>query len=354
MAAFIEQSSWPQAIERASTAQTIFLLGATDTGKTTLLSWLANALHARGRRVAIVDADVGQSSIGPPTTIGLGLMEHPIRTMREIAPKGLYFVGSVSPRSHLLPLIVGTKQMVERARALGVDHVLVDTSGFISGDVGRTLKQHKISIVAPDVILCLQRAGECEGILRAYRHSHRPQVLRLEASGACRRRSMEERRLYREKCLRQYFAGARPLTLPLDTLNILDAPIWGGMALDATERMHVARRGLAEILWVEKNGGELLLIVQDRLSARCVAEIEQAEGMRVRTWVASEVKGTLLGLVGEGGETLGLGLLQGLDFACQKILVRAPRCDGTIAGIQWSRTRVGPRCDVRVGLPHAP
>ncbi|MBI3328252.1 MAG: hypothetical protein HYZ81_16305 [Nitrospinae bacterium] len=354
MAAFLEQSDWTLALERAYTAQTIFLLGATDTGKTTLLTWLANALHTRGRRVAIIDADVGQSSVGPPTTIGLGLVAHPLQTVRELAPQALYFVGSISPRSHLLPLLVGTKRMLDRGRALGVDHVLVDTTGFISGDVGRVLKQHKISLVAPDVILCVQRAGECEGILRAYRHSRRPQVLRLEASSACRRRGMEERRLYREHCLRQYFAEARPLTLHVDALNIVDAPLWGGAPLKTPERAHLTQGGLAEVLWVEQCGDELRVITRERLSVQRVAEIERAAGMRVRTWVASELQGTLLGLLDAAGETLGVGLLQGIDFAEPKIVLLAPRCAGEVAGIQWSRTRVGPRGELSAGLSDAP
>jgi len=41
------------------------LLGATDTGKTTLIRQLACSLALHGR-TAIIDCDVGQSSIGPP------------------------------------------------------------------------------------------------------------------------------------------------------------------------------------------------------------------------------------------------------------------------------------------------
>jgi hypothetical protein len=44
-------------------------LGAPDTGKTTLIEALAVRL-ANDHTVAIVDADIGQSHIGPPTTVG--------------------------------------------------------------------------------------------------------------------------------------------------------------------------------------------------------------------------------------------------------------------------------------------
>src|SRR2546422_11318686 len=60
------------ALEAAGEARVTLILGTSDTGKTSLAARLAGALAARGDRVAVVDADVGQSGIGPPTTHGLG------------------------------------------------------------------------------------------------------------------------------------------------------------------------------------------------------------------------------------------------------------------------------------------
>ena len=45
------------------------VLGASDTGKTTLVETLAGKLAEAGP-VAVVDADIGQSHIGPPATVG--------------------------------------------------------------------------------------------------------------------------------------------------------------------------------------------------------------------------------------------------------------------------------------------
>src|SRR5215510_7120516 len=104
VARLIEQPSWQAALDDLRRARTIMLLGATDTGKTTFLTWLANILLAQEQRLAIVDADVGQSSLGPPTTIGLGVVAAPFQSLQELMPVGLFFVGSTSPRSHLLPM----------------------------------------------------------------------------------------------------------------------------------------------------------------------------------------------------------------------------------------------------------
>lgn len=50
---------------------TIMVLGGADTGKTTLIEYLADLL-ANKFSVGIVDCDTGQSHIGPPTTIAWG------------------------------------------------------------------------------------------------------------------------------------------------------------------------------------------------------------------------------------------------------------------------------------------
>lgn len=342
MAGPIEQPHWKTALERAQTAQTIFFLGASDSGKTTFLTWVANALHAQGRRVCVVDTDVGQSSVGPPTTIGLGLVSRQMQRVQEIVPIALYFVGATSPRGHLLPMLVGTKRLVDRGRALGMDHVLIDTSGFVRGPVGRTLKQHKISLVVPDVVICLQRADECEGILQAYRRTHTPQILRLETSVACRQRSVAERRAYRARALQRYFARTKLLTLKWDTLNLIDTPLWYGVPRTPEAYAQLVPRELAEVLWIERREDELFVVTRERLASRHTAEIAQAEGMRIRTRVVGEWRGTLLGLLDEAGETLGLGLLQRLDFARHHMVIRAPHVEREITGIHWSRTRLGP------------
>src|SRR5918999_822328 len=67
-----EHPEGAQAIERALDVAVTMVIGEGDTGKTTLVTALANALVERGFRVAVLDADLGQSEIGPPTTIGLG------------------------------------------------------------------------------------------------------------------------------------------------------------------------------------------------------------------------------------------------------------------------------------------
>ena len=50
------------------TRGTVMVIGAPDSGKTTLTKYLVRELSRRGEAVAYIDGDVGQSILGPPTT----------------------------------------------------------------------------------------------------------------------------------------------------------------------------------------------------------------------------------------------------------------------------------------------
>ena len=51
--------------------QVVLVIGATDVGKSTFCRFLVDSAVDRGLKTVFVDTDVGQSQIGPPTTIGM-------------------------------------------------------------------------------------------------------------------------------------------------------------------------------------------------------------------------------------------------------------------------------------------
>jgi polynucleotide 5'-hydroxyl-kinase GRC3/NOL9 len=226
----VADTSWAAALAATREARVVLVLGETDTGKTSLVTYLAGALLDDGRSVAVVDADLGQSEIGPPTTVGLGELRAPVARLGDAGLRGLAFVGATSPVAHVRPTVLATGRMTERALRLGVDHVLIDTSGLVQGEIGRLLKLQKIERVAPDVVLCLQRDGECEHILHTYA-AGAPAILRLGAASAVRRRSADQRRRRRESAFARYLAGARQVELDLGRV-LLGEPRQPGDALD--------------------------------------------------------------------------------------------------------------------------
>src|SRR3989440_4823833 len=124
------------ALEAAARARVTLILGTSDTGKTSLTARLAAALAARGERVAVVDADVGQSEIGPPTTVGLGRVSGALARLGDAEVLALEFVGDTSPVRYIRETADATGRLVRRALAAGVERALVDTGGLGAGPPG--------------------------------------------------------------------------------------------------------------------------------------------------------------------------------------------------------------------------
>jgi polynucleotide 5'-kinase involved in rRNA processing len=185
----------------------VMLLGGIDTGKTTFGVELARRALGVGIQTAIVDADIVQSTIGPPTAVGLKYCgptaDLTTDTLRHA--DGLGFVGSLVPKGHLLPLITSTAKLVAKARAAGSQLIIVDTTSLVSGIYGQTLKFFKMDLVGPDFVVAFERGGELEPVVGLAQRFTPAEVVELDVSSDCVVRSVEERMLFRERQFAAYF-----------------------------------------------------------------------------------------------------------------------------------------------------
>jgi polynucleotide 5'-hydroxyl-kinase GRC3/NOL9 len=333
--------SWEAAVQRAADARVMLVIGETDTGKTSFTAFLASTLLERGLSVAVVDADLGQSDIGPPTTVGLGRLRLPVERLADAEVVGLYFVGSTSPQGHLLPTVLGTRLMAQKALRLGFDRVVVDTSGLVQGEMGRLLKQHKIDLVEPDLVLCLQRNGECEHILRPYASGDHPAVVRLVPAGVSRRRSQEERRQHREKSLQAYFAAAKPVSLDLGRVILRQPALYVGAPLPARQVEELAAVLDDMVLWAERRGSELVLVTPDPLKEPQIRQVQKRhEDLGLANYSLDDFQGVLAGLDDARRETLGLGVVRSVDFGKQTMVVETPVPEAPIAAVRLGRHKL--------------
>jgi len=196
------------------------LLGATDTGKSTLAKFLISHLCKRGLKVGLVDADIGQSFLGPPATIGLSVFKsHPDWEV-ILSPPEIFFVGSTTPEGHFPIHLKGVKRMVDKAPSYGPDVILVDTTGFVLGEAGKELKRRKIDLTSPRFIFALQKDDELEPILEQYKENPLYKIYRLPLSEQVRPKSMEERRLNRTNKFRDYFKYSAIQELAMEGVQI--------------------------------------------------------------------------------------------------------------------------------------
>jgi polynucleotide 5'-kinase involved in rRNA processing len=183
----------------------LFLLGAVDVGKTYTVTALANRFYEQQLRVAVVDADIGQSDIGPPCCIGMGLVERELRRLSDVPLRGLYFVGDISPSYCTSECVQGAVAAVKKATALGAAVVIVDSTGWVEGEAAKAFKLREIAAIDPALVLAIERRDELGHILT---HLTCP-VLQIHSSEHVRARTREERRTLRERAYNAYFERAR-------------------------------------------------------------------------------------------------------------------------------------------------
>ena len=196
------------------------LLGASDTGKSTLAKFLMSHLCQRGLKVGLVDADIGQSFLGPPATIGLSVFKSHPDWKVILSPPEIFFVGSTTPEDHFPIHLKGVKRMVDKASSYSPGVILVDTTGFVLGEAGKELKRRKIDLISPRIILALQKHDEIEPILEQYKENPLYKIYRLPLSEQVRSKSVEERRIYRTNKFRDYFKYSSIQELSIEEVQI--------------------------------------------------------------------------------------------------------------------------------------
>ncbi len=199
---------------------TLLLLGAADTGKTTLMDALAERL-ARRQPVALVDADTGQSHIGPPTTVGWTLREARPHAPRVPDAKGIAFVGDVTPVGHLLQLLAALALCVEQARQ-AADIVLIDTPGLVVGGAACSLWWTVQRLLRPAHIVAIQRENEMEELLGGL-EAGLSAIRKVKSPAQLRRKSPEVRQEHRRRLFDEYFRDAADYTLSLKDLAVRSA-----------------------------------------------------------------------------------------------------------------------------------
>jgi polynucleotide 5'-hydroxyl-kinase GRC3/NOL9 len=167
-----------------------------------------------------VDADIGQSFLGPPTTIGFSVFKSDPNWELILSPPEIFFVGSITPEGHFPIHLKGVERMVAKATSHEVDVILVDTTGFVLGEGGKELKRRKIELLSPRFILALQKSDELEPILAHYNGDALPRIIRLPLSEDAKPRSMEERRIYRTDKFQEYFKHSLVQELAMEEFQV--------------------------------------------------------------------------------------------------------------------------------------
>ena len=134
------------------------------------------------------------------------------------APESLWFVGEVDPRRRPLPTVVGAARLAEQARNKGAQAVIVD-GGDADGDPeGREVQLHLALAAGVDQVVAVSRNGELSSLARALEAPHRC-VHRVPPAPETPTPSPEEVDSYREGRFEAHFHDARVRRFGLDKVT---------------------------------------------------------------------------------------------------------------------------------------
>lgn len=262
----------------------VLAIGASGVGKSSFCRYLAEALARKGD-VAIVDADIGQSNLGPPATVSLAYASARV-DFSALSPAAHFFVGSTNPMGRLLPLVIGTANL---AREAGTPFIIIDTTGLIH-ETGRVLKNYKIEAVRPDAIVAIERGNELAPIRAANRHAH---IIRLKPSRAARPKDDYQKIELRARAYAQHFTNASRVELPFGALAFQRTLLFSGEPIAQEGALHAEQT--AE--------GLIVIGASERAPA----------GSKVLP--AGFEHNLLCGVADETGRCRGLGIIDHIDFS---------------------------------------
>src|SRR4030067_2370929 len=202
----------------SASSKSIMLMGGPDTGKTTLAAEVADLLSKEGR-TGLLDLDMGQAHIGPPSTIAWGIIEGGFKGWEKIKAEGLYFTGALSPPGRMLPSLTGARLLMESAQARCAK-LIIDTTGLVAAPIGRLDKQYKIDLLRPDVVLAVQNSDELEHIISPYALLERPVIIRLKPSSLTRIKGIQGRAGFRPERFRAYFLDSSVFEVDMNRCGV--------------------------------------------------------------------------------------------------------------------------------------
>ena len=180
----------------------VALVGPTDSGKSSLSTYLVNRHVAGGKRVCVVDADVGQSDIGPPGFVTYSCTSAPVLHISQLQPLDGYYVGTVNLQGVEDLLVAGVVQCFKKASANYPHLIIINTPGWTTGR-GLQMLWSIIDAVKPTVL----NIGE---VVLPGRLLSRPRHIL--------QRGPQERRELRNYAYRRHISLIKKIPIPYESL----------------------------------------------------------------------------------------------------------------------------------------
>ena len=182
----------------------IIIIGPSDTGKSTLTLFIANKLLSMGIQPLIIDSDIGQGELAPPTCIGAKILIKQTIDLSKGQPNRINFIGNIQPIGYELRIISCIKRIYKILNKNN-NVTIINTDGYIINNK-RNYKTDLIEKINPDCIICMGEANHNTDFFRTIKTKSKKkpniQILNGQSPNIKIQKSHFERK---EKRLNNYF-----------------------------------------------------------------------------------------------------------------------------------------------------
>ena len=324
-------------IKKISKPRTVMILGNVDSGKTTFSIFLTNALVSTSE-IAIIDADIGQSDIGPPTTIGLGMVKKPITDLFTINPEKLRFIGLTTPNSVEDEIIHELNEIHKSVKDAGIETVIINTDGWVMGKEARNFKVSLVERISPDIVIGFKDNNGMEKILEDLKEKG-VRAEGIYSSLAVKIRNRDERKSLREQGYKKFLRDAFLRQIPISWVQLENTFLMSNRF--NIERMKEYSDILKKkLLYFHEDDENIIFIVkkEDYFNGEETISPELF-GKKVRIIGEGEEKGLITGLLNEERVFLGLGIIDKIDYQNQILKIHTPY-DGKVNIVRFGQVKI--------------
>jgi len=319
-------SSWDKAAkELLSLAKpvTVIVMGGVDSGKTSFCTFLVNAAVMENLRAGVIDADLGQSDVGPPSTVGFNFVAETVKDLFEIDAHCVVFVGSTSPSGTINKVIDGLTHLKDSVIDAGADFLVINTDGWVQGEEASAYKIRLAEKVGSRAVVGLQQGNKLTPILDSL---HGVKVLVIDSPQLIQPRSREKRRLLRELSYKKYLKGAKVQSFSLGWVKVKDSLLGSGVPLHRNRLETLSNLLGARPVYSEESVDAILVVLKSSevITEKEVKDAEEHFVKRVKVMREGDEGGLLVGLKDEEDNFLGIGILREVDYKRKVLKVYTP------------------------------
>jgi len=291
---------------------TVMIVGDVDSGKTSFCTYLANKALEKKLKVAIIDADLGQSDVGPPATIGFARILTSVRDLFEVEAESAYFIGLTSPSGVTENVIEKLSSLKKIALKYDLNLLIVNTDGWVEGEEASAYKIKLVEKIAPDIVIGIQRENELSPILTALKER---KVLSVDSPSVIRARDREKRKILRELSYKKYLKDAKIQSFPLNWINV------EGTFFKMKNHPAESLRKISAMLetypvYFEETPTSVFLVLKrgQWIDEDVIRKIETTYGKRAKLIREGDEEGLLASFQDADGRFLGIGVIRSIDY----------------------------------------